>query len=362
MIAGESSGDMHGAKIIWHLQKANPSITFSGLGGEKMQALGFSSLVSIDMLAVMGFWEVLKKIFFFIRLENKILTHIQKIKPEKIILIDYPGLNLRLAQRIKKKMKTKIIYYISPQLWAWKGRRVEIVKQYIDTMIVLFPFEINWYQKHNVVVQYFGHPLVGGSFEKTTVSLRKKPPYNIALCPGSRPQEIKAHMPVLISVIAQVQKIQADVRFEIFCAPNIPESFLRHYIKGEKVYINHKPILKSFSTIDFAVVASGTASLECAITLTPMVVIYKMSWLSWKITKLFVASSFASIVNVLANKKIVGELLQKDCNSTNILHAINGFISNVENATLRQEFIDTIEPLALDRVYERTSRYILNYQ
>ena len=145
IIAGESSGDGHGAQLIKNLRRTNPEISFSGLGGPKMEGEGFCSLVPMDRLAVMGFGEVLKNILFFFQLEKLILRHIFEAQPDKIILIDYPGFNLRIAKKIKKSINTKIIYYISPQLWAWKENRIKIIQKYVDALIVLFPFEVEWY-------------------------------------------------------------------------------------------------------------------------------------------------------------------------------------------------------------------------
>jgi len=362
IIAGESSGDMHGAQLIKNLQHKNPKISFSGLGGPEMEKTGFVSLVPMHLLAVMGFWEVFKKVLFFLNLEKLVLQHIKAVGPDKIILIDYPGFNLRIAKKIKKSINSKILYYISPQLWAWKENRLEIIQKYIDTLIVLFPFEVEWYKKRNVEVKYFGHPLVENNLPTTKRPLKKRDTYNIALCPGSRQQEIRQHLPILMNLVQKIQKKSHKIAFELFCAPNIKPSFLKQFITQDCVKINHNSILTSFKNIDFAVVASGTASLECAITLTPMVVIYKMSPFSWWITRLFVKTPFASIVNVLANKRVVLELLQENLTASHLLKIIEEFLNNPEKLQDKQDQIfNIIEPLAIKRVYQHTSSYIANY-
>lgn len=362
IIAGESSGDIHGAQIMKNLRYQNPDISFSGLGGPKMAKEGFSSLVSINRLAIMGFWEVLKNICFFFRLERLVLDHITKKNPEKIILIDYPGFNLRIAQKIKKHVNIKILYYVSPQLWAWKENRVKTIQTYVDSLIVLFPFEVEWYKKRNVHVEYFGHPLVETNLVSTRPLLTKKKSYTIALCPGSRQQEIKQHLPILIDVVQKTQEKKINLRFELFCAPNIQSSFIQQFIKQDNITINHNPILTSFVNIDFAIVASGTASLECAITQTPMVVIYKMSFLSWWLTKRFVKTPFASIVNVLANKPIIIELLQKDLTASRLFHTMMDCLQNPQKMQKKQDCVlEVIKPLAVQNVYQNTSSYIANY-
>ena len=246
IIAGESSGDAHGAQLIKNLVEENPTISFSGLGGPKMEKQGFHSLVPMRRLAVMGFWEVIKNITFFFQLEKLILNHIIKTQPNKIILIDYPGFNLRIAQKIKRIIDVKILYYISPQLWAWKENRLDIIKSSVDSLIVLFPFEVDWYKKRGVCVKYFGHPLVEGGLQKTGGRLEKKDSYTIALCPGSRKQEIKQHLPILMQLVRQSKRQKMQLSFEIFCAPNIQTSFLKSFIKNLDVKINKRAILSSF--------------------------------------------------------------------------------------------------------------------
>jgi len=361
IIAGESSGDGHGAQLMKNLRRENSNISFSGLGGPKMKKEGFNSLVPIHRLAVMGFGEVLKNIMFFFNLEKIILQHIKDVSPDKIILIDYPGFNLRIAKKMSRPSSCKVIYYISPQLWAWKENRIEIIEQYVDSLIVLFPFEVEWYKKRNIHVEYFGHPLVENNLSKQHIIKRKRK-YNIALCPGSRQQEIKQHLPILIKLVSKIQKQNIQVNFEIFCADNIAPSYLEKFIQDEKVLINRNSILTAFKNIDFAIVASGTASLECAITLTPMVVIYKMSPFSWWITKMFIKTPFASIINILANRPVVLELLQGDLTVSRLFTAVEEYLQNPKKMQEKQnQILNIIEPLALKNVYRQTSSYIAKY-
>ena len=327
-----------------------------------MEKAGFVSLVSMDKLAIMGFWEVLKNIIFFLHLERLVLRHIKEVRPHKIILIDYPGFNLRIAKKIKKSINTKIIYYISPQLWAWKENRIKIIQKYVDALIVLFPFEVEWYKKRGVHVQYFGHPLVENNLPEKGVLFEKKECYNIALCPGSREQEIKQHLPTLMALVKKTQEENIKLNFELFCAPGLKPSFLQKFIKYDHVKINNNSILTSFQNIDFAFVASGTASLECAITLTPMVVIYKMSAFSWWITQRFIKAPFASIVNILAHKPIVRELLQRDFTTPNLLKTMKDSLNNPKKRQEQQnKILHVIKPMATKHVYRRTCSYIVNY-
>ena len=360
IIAGEPSGDFHGSKIIANIKTLNPLISFSGLGGPLMKQEGLVSLESINKLAVMGFGEVLKNLFFFLKLEKLILTHISNYNPEKIILIDYPGFNLRLARKIKAFKNIPIIYYISPQLWAWKEKRIINIKKNIDKMIVVFPFEKDWYQNHDMSVKYFGHPLVENLKEGVVNNIPNVP--TIALCPGSRLQEIKKHMPVFANLIKQQSQINHKIKFIIIKAPGISVHIIKKYIKNMDIKIENQSILNTFFSIDLAIVSSGTATLECAVTLTPMVVIYKMSPLSWFITKLLINSRFASIINIIAGEKIIPELLQSQCTAKNIIHQINILLMPEKYIQTQNHYMNILKTLNKKHAYKKASEYILNFK
>ena len=360
-IAGEPSGDIHGAQIIFNLKKQNPNITFSGIGGTNMEDQGLKSLVPIEKMSVMGFWEVIKQLKFFISIEKLVINFIEKNNPTKIILIDYPGFNLRLAKKIKQKFNIPITYYISPQIWAWKEKRIEIIKQYIDNLIVIFPFEVNWYAKRGVKAHFFGHPMLNNKNKYNIKTLDSKQTLKIALCPGSRMQEIAKHMPILMKVIDLINQINhTNIKFFIQKSSNIKRNVYQNFIKNRNVTITSQPIPESFQSIDLAIVASGTATLECAMTLTPMIVIYKMSWISWLITKLFVKTQYASIVNILANKKIVNELLQHQFTNQNIIKNINHMIQKDNFQKIQNDYLECISTLNQEKVYYNTSKFILN--
>jgi lipid-A-disaccharide synthase len=360
-IAGEPSGDIHGAQIIANLKKQNPNIIFSGIGGTNMENQGLQSLVPIEQMSVMGFWEVIKQFNFFLSVEKLVMNFINKNKPTKIILIDYPGFNLRLAKKIKQKFNISITYYISPQIWAWKEKRIETIKQYIDYLIVIFPFEVDWYAQRGVKTHFFGHPMLNNKNNYNIKTLNSNQTFNIALCPGSRMQEITKHLPILIQVIDARNNINhKNIKFFIQKSSNIKLNIYQQFIKNRSVKIVSKPIIDSFQSIDLAIVASGTATLECAITLTPMIVIYKMSWISWLITKLFVQTQYASIVNILANKKIVNELLQNQFTYQNIIKNINHIIQKDNFQKNQNDYLECISSLNQEKVYYNTSKFILN--
>jgi len=362
ILAGEDSGDLHGSHIIQQIQKTYDNISLVGLGGKKLEQLGLHSFVPLNRLAVMGFWEVLKQLPFFLRLEKKILNYIITNKPDKIILIDYPGFNLRLAQKIKEKIDAPIYYYISPQLWAWKEKRIEKIKKFVDYMIVIFPFEKNWYKKRGVRVQYFGHPLIDLMQTKKTKNQETLKPetLKIALCPGSRIQEIKQHMPIFEDVIQYYGKHNKNIEFVIYNAPGINAFIFNKYQKYINVKITSQSILSSFHNISLAIVASGTATLECAITLTPFVVVYKMSFWSWFITKRLVTSEFASIVNILAKKLLAPELLQKNFTRKSLIKNIEYLLDEGVQKNMISSLKLIRRQLGEGSAYNKTAQFILN--
>ena len=361
IIAGEASGDLHGAGLMREMLQINSSIKFIGLGGPKMEQLGLRSLAPIKKLAVMGFWEVAKSLVFFFKLKKKVLQTIFISKPNQIILIDYPGFNLSIAKAVKKTLHIPIFYYISPQLWAWKEKRINLIKKYIDKMIVVFPFEKDWYKERGVKVKYFGHPIIETKEQYVFSALNYKESINVALCPGSRLQEVERHMPVLREFIKKYKPASNQtMNFYIIKAPNIEERLLQKHIKNVNVKIVDQPILEVFQKCHFGIVASGTASLESAITTRPLVVIYKMSWVSWYITKRFVKIPFACIVNILANKKIIPELLQTDLNIQNLTAVLDDFFNKASQKDYKETINKVINDLGDGDAYKKTAQYILN--
>lgn len=358
LLAGEPSGDLHGAELINCLKKTNPSATFSGIGGTKMKKRGLVSLSPINKLAVMGFWEVIKKIGFFIKLEKLVLQHIKKTKPDKIILIDYPGFNLRIAKKIKQLYNIPIIYYISPQVWAWKEKRIRHIKKNIDELIVIFPFEVEWFKTRGINVQYFGHPLIDQwkkhlSNQKTALFTNK----TIGLFPGSRKQEIQKHLPIFLNLIKNIKGLDENVNFIISRAENLPAFFFKDFKKNNVSVVSY-PLFNVFEKCDLAIVASGTAALECAISQTPFVVIYKMSLLSWLITRSVVRLKFASIVNILANKEVVPELIQNEFTLKKVIKNINLLLNMDYVKKMKKNLIDVTDSLGDGSSYQKAANYI----
>ena len=319
ILAGEPSGDEYGAQLMKYMKSANPHISFHGIGGPCMEEHGLQSMVDFEKMAVMGFIEILKSITFFMKIEKQIVQFIQKNKLDKIILIDYPGLNLRLCQKIKKYTNCQIFYYISPQIWAWKEKRIDTIKKYVDHMIVIFEFEKNWYSERDVKAKFFGHPFLDIWDKNNTQHFIQK--YNIdinkpimTLFPGSRNQELKKHLNLLIKASINIKKQLPDMQILLGLHPNINTP----NINEADIIVIHDEPLKALEIATFAVVSSGTATLQAAIMNTPSIVIYKMNAWSWYLTKNLVQVKFASMANIIADKLVFPELLQKQLTSESI--------------------------------------------
>jgi len=332
IIAGEASGDLHGSNLIRELIQKDPSAAIRCWGGDKMQAAGGDLVKHYRDLAFMGFVEVLMNLRTIFRNLKYCKEDIVAYQPDAIILIDYPGFNLRIAKWAKEQ-GFKVIYYISPQVWAWKEGRVKMMKQCIDKMLVILPFEKDYYRnKWNWEVEYVGHPLleeierrtgkVTGA-ENSIEPFSKKP--IVALLPGSRKQEINVKLPVML----EVSKAFPDYQFIVARAPGLDESFYAALVKD---YANVSYVTNQ--TYDLlqqsvaALVTSGTATLETALFGVPEVVCYKGSWLSYQIGKRLVKVKYISLVNLIMDRLVVKELIQDDMTTSKLTVALKEILQD----------------------------------
>ena len=309
IIAGEASGDLHGSNLIKELQQLDADADIRCWGGDKMQATGAVLVKHYKELAFMGFMEVVKNLPAILKNFEFCKTDITAYDPDVIIFIDYPGFNLRMAQWAKEH-NFRTVFYISPQVWAWKESRVKNIKRYIDKMIVILPFEKEFYKKWNYEVEYVGHPLVEviENFKKDNPEIHVVP-NTIALLPGSRKQEIKAKLPVMLDASENFP----NHSFVIAKAPSIEDEYYEAFIKDHK---NVKLVANSTYSLlmksEAALVTSGTATLETALFEVPEIVCYKTGDISYQIAKRLVKLKFICLVNLIMNKEVVKELIQHD--------------------------------------------------
>ena len=342
IIAGEASGDLHGCNLIKELKKLDSAASIRCWGGDKMQAAGGELVKHYRELAFMGFTEVLMNLRTIFKNLAFCKEDIKQFKPDALILIDYPGFNLRIANWAKekalfKKSGGKIIYYISPQVWAWKEGRVKMMKQGIDKMLVILPFEKNYFKiKWDWEVEYVGHPLVevvdswqlGVGSQQLAVGSQQLAISDtplIALLPGSRKQEILKKLPVML----EVSKSFSQYQFIVAKAPGVDETFYDELLKPySNVSCVSNQTYQLLMQAKAALVTSGTATLETALFGVPEVVCYKGSYLSYQIGKRLVKVKYISLVNLIMDKLVVKEFIQEDMTIENLKHELHELLTN----------------------------------
>ncbi|MBK7680752.1 MAG: lipid-A-disaccharide synthase [Chitinophagaceae bacterium] len=327
IIAGEASGDLHGSNLIAALKEQDSSSTFRCWGGDKMQAAGGELVKHYRDLAFMGFAEVLMNLRTIFRNLRFCKEDILANKPDALILIDYPGFNLRIAKWAKQH-NIKVIYYISPQVWAWKEGRVQLMKQCIDKMLVILPFEKDYFKnKWDWEVEYVGHPLVEEierhKAQGTRHRFSERP--IVALLPGSRKQEILKKLPIML----EVSKSFPTNQFIVAKAPGLDEQFYDGLLKpfSNVSYVTNKTydlLMQSAA----ALVTSGTATLETALFAVPEVVCYKGSWLSYQVGKRLVRVKYIALVNLIMDKLVVKELIQENLTVENLRNELQELLSS----------------------------------
>jgi lipid-A-disaccharide synthase len=325
IVAGEASGDHHAAALVESLRRASPetNFEFSGLTGAAMRAAGVRQIVAADDLAIVGLLEVGRALPRFWRVFQKLKRHAIEEKPAAVVLVDFPEFNLPLARALKKQ-GVRVIYYISPQLWAWRSYRVRRVRRDVDLLLTILPFEAAWYARHDFArVEFVGHPLVGNvAASMSRAEFCRKHNLDsarplIALLPGSRHQELARHLPPLAEAAALVQRSQPETQFVVAVAPNRAASEITSMFDGRddlsaNLHFVYGETYNALAAADAAAVASGTATLEATMTNTPMVVIYKESALNWHtLGKLINVAHFA-LPNLIAGERIVTELIQHE--------------------------------------------------
>ena len=361
IVAGEPSGDLHGGKLIQAIQNINPNTSFMGHGGNAMKAAGMQILEHTDDLAMMGFVEVIKHLPRMIKIMGRTIDTISRMKPDRIILIDYPGFNLRLAKRIHS-LKIPITYFILPQVWAWKEKRVETMKTVLDQSLSIFPFEEDWFDSHGLATTYVGHPFAElEHLDEASKEFYQRHNLSIeypvlVLLPGSRQQEIDRHWPVFLNAVESIKKTIPDLQVMVGKASNVTINSIPDYFRIET---NAR---KAMIAGTAALVSSGTATLECAVEDTPMIVCYKLSSISWIMAKYLTHIKYASMVNLIANKKIVPELLQDDMTSTNIVEAVLPLLDskNIKRKKMLAGFDIVRKNLGLPGVYNRAATAVLS--
>ena len=327
MVAGEASGDLHGSGVVRELKALNPAIEIFGIGGERMKAAGMELVYHVNELSFMGFVEVIKHLPL-IRSVKRTLEQLLTLKrPDAVVLIDYPGFNLRFASSVKAK-GIPVLYYISPQVWAWHRSRLKTMKKVIDRMMVVFPFEVPLYEHEGIPVEFVGHPLLEVlSTTSSEKDFRKRHGLDpakplLALFPGSRVQEIQDIFPVMLDAGKAIARSH-DMELAVGIAPTLPEQLFAEGFDLAGVRIVRGGAYELMRWARFALVTSGTATLETACFGTPMCVLYKTSWPTYMIGRLLVRVRNIGLVNIVAGREIVPEFVQGDMSVPKIVEAVD---------------------------------------
>ena len=363
LIAGEASGDLHGANLMRALQQIDPKAEFRFWGGDRMEAVGGKLIKHYRDLAFMGFWEVITNLKTILRNIDFCKRDITQYQPDALIFIDYPGFNMRIAKWAKQQ-GIPTHYYISPQIWAWKENRIKAIKRDVDAMYVILPFEKDFYEgKHQYPVHFVGHPLLDAIVARKEVSedvfkqengLDERP--IIALLPGSRKQEIAKMLSVMLSVVGSYHQYQ----FVIAGAPSLGYDFYKQFIKEENVHFVTGKTYDLLSHAHAALVTSGTATLETALFNVPEVVCYRGNWISYQIAKRVISLKYISLVNLIMDAPIVTELIQGELNTKNLKTELEKLLNPEHRAQLLKDYKTLREKLGNEGASERTASLILN--
>ena len=365
IVAGEVSGDTHGACLMEALLTRVPTVSFHGAGGPAMQAVAGKGLANwVEDAAVMGIWEVLKHYQWFKQRFNEMLAEVEELKPDVLILIDYPGFNLRLAYAVKKRLpNTKIVYYISPQVWAWNKGRIPRMAETLDLMLCIFPFEKEIFESAGLATVFTGHPLVDELEDKREDVSREQD--LIGLFPGSREREVSRLFPVMVETARRILSYNPEWKFEAAAASEALAERMRDIVQNAKLPESLITIKtgSSYSLMQRAtsgVVASGTATLEAAALGLPYCLVYKISWPTWAIGKLLVKLDYIGLVNILAGEEIVEEFIQGDAEPGRIEQSISRLMNDSgSREALRQKLLTTAAKLGDCGAHQRAASEVV---
>ncbi len=365
IIAGEASGDAHSGALISKLKEIYPNIDVSGIGGNELKSQGVNILYSYSEVNYIGFTAVIRNLPAIKKRLSQAVDYVKELNPDLIILVDFPGFNLKFAEMVRKFYNGKIVYYISPQLWAWHKDRVKKIRTLVDEMLVVFPFEVDFYAKEGVEAKFVGHPLV----EKINTFLSSNTPRPkknklITLLPGSRKEEIKRILPALLKA-SQKLKEEFNAQINIVIPPGIDEGFYTKMLNGYDVQmikdndgkeIYYNTILNS----DIVFTKAGTPTMECALIGTPFCVVYKAGSINYLIGKNMIKVDYIAMPNILMNREIVKEFIQAEMNTENLYSEGKRILTN---ADYRQQMVNNfreIKSILTDASASETAANIVN--
>ena len=364
IIAGEASGDLHASNLMKAMKANDSQSDFRCWGGDLMEAQGGKLVKHYRNLAFMGFAEVLMNLRTILKNISFCKEDLLRFQPDVLILVDYPGFNLRMAEFAKNK-GIKVVYYISPQVWAWKQSRVHKIKKSVDKMLVILPFEKDFYAKFGMEVDFVGHPLLDALAGENSISrsaflsenkLEDKP--IVALLPGSRKQEVSKMLGIMLQVVGRFK----DVQFVVAAVGSLPAEFYKEIIGKKPVKILQNKTHQILKNSAAALVTSGTATLETALIGVPEVVCYKGSWISYQIAKRLIHVKYISLVNLIMDNEVVKELIQDELNVENLTAELNQLLNNEKaKLQLQASYVELKEKLGQIGASERAAKIIVDF-
>jgi len=338
VIAGEASGDLHGASLIREIKKLDSSLKIFGIGGDKMKAEGMELIYHIDKMAFLGFVEVIKHLPLIKKVQRDLIDEVKKRKVNEVVLIDYPGFNLSIAKKLKQlepELNLELIYYITPQVWAWGKGRVNSIRELFKKVLVVFPFEEKFFKEKNVDAEFVGHPLIqeinGYDFISRNLLDKKfdlDPAKEILLIlPGSRKQEVKSIFPEAIKAASKLAD-ELDMQIVIACAANLDEKVFYELTVFKNFKVIKDQTYDLLKHAKFGIVKSGTSTLEAGLLELPMVIVYKTGWITYAIGKSLVKIKNFGMANIILDEQVVPELIQNEANSEQIYNEAKNILSD----------------------------------
>ena len=375
IVAGEASGDAHGAALVKALRtEAQTEIEFFGATGAQMRAAGVESIVDTDKLAILGLWEIASALPKFWQAFRKLKTAASQRKPKAAILIDWPDFNLRLARWLHRH-DVRVIYYVSPQLWAWRSHRARNVRRDVDLLLSILPFEKTWYAARGMThVKYVGHPLSGDldvQYDREEFCRRNDLDSSrpiVALLPGSRHKELVRILPPMLDAVEVISRQQPETQFVIVIAPNRDPKEVEEIISArpggsspKDLRVIHHETREALTAADAAAIASGTATLEAALIGTPMVIGYKESFLNWHLLGSLINVEHYGLVNLIAERRVATELMQNELNGERLANELLRLLESERNAAVRLELRQIREQLGPGGASQRAAQEILEF-
>ncbi len=361
IVAGDPSGDIHSANLMSMLNKIHPEVKFIGIGGEKMVEKGLQLLASQTEISFVGFAEVFKNILTIKKIFNLCTNYLNEHKNEidLVILVDFPGFNLRLG-KIAKKLNIPVSYYIAPQIWAWGQNRAELLKKIADIAFVVFPFEVDFYQNFGIEAHFVGHPILDLPIFNEPPPLWNEREKIFAIFPGSRLQEIKAHSNILNQLAEKLKQKYPDYK-TVIAVPNflLSSVVMKFPYQNAEITTDNYELLR---TAKFGIIKTGTSNLEAALLGLPFVMFYQTSLLTYLIGKKLMKSKYLSIVNILHNANVVPELIQKEANSENIIKIVDFYLSNQDSyIEFQQKLLELRKVLGESGASKRAAKIISEF-